>query len=234
MKKRRNSSIATCFWVILVLLFILGLITHTLRLNTTIFPEEDSHSQISNTASHDVDSNFTTSESTKQENTSIKDKIEDSESTSQSSTTSETESVTEPTVTQPEETTQPSETEPAVKETDESLIETDPVKPIAGTIFLTFDDGPSLSITPQILDILKSNNITATFFIVDYEYGSEKEDLVKRAGNDDYHDNRAYYLEREHDELFNTFVNKEQGIIDLLFELALSKRLLYFLDSLFV
>lgn len=184
MKKRRNSSIATCFWVILVLLFILGLITHTLRLNTTIFPEEDSHSQISNTASHDVDSNFTTSESTKQENTSIKDKIEDSESTSQSSTTSETGSVTEPTVTQPEETTQPSETEPAVKETDESLIETDPVKPIAGTIFLTFDDGPSLSITPQILDILKSNNITATFFIVDYEYGSEKEDLVKRAFNE--------------------------------------------------
>ena len=68
---------------------------------------------------------------------------------------------------------------------------------------------------------------------VDKEYYSklkdklEMEDLVKRAGNDDFHDNRAYYLEKEHDELFNTFVNKEQGIIDLLFELALSKDKLF-------
>lgn len=64
---------------------------------------------------------------------------------------------------------------------------------------------------------------------IDKEYYSklkdkyEMEDLVKKAGDRDYRDNRAYYLEREHDELFNTFINKEQGIIDLLFELALSK-----------
>ncbi len=36
------------------------------------------------------------------------------------------------------------------------------------TIYLTFDDGPSESITPQILDILDENNIKATFFILDY------------------------------------------------------------------
>ncbi len=45
--------------------------------------------------------------------------------------------------------------------------------------YLTFDDGPSKNITPQILDILKQENIPATFFVL----GSRVElnpDLVKR------------------------------------------------------
>jgi len=33
-------------------------------------------------------------------------------------------------------------------------------------VYLTFDDGPSKDITPQILDILKENNIKATFFVL--------------------------------------------------------------------
>ncbi|GFP78307.1 polysaccharide deacetylase family protein [Clostridium fungisolvens] len=32
--------------------------------------------------------------------------------------------------------------------------------------FLTFDDGPSTTVTPRILNILKENNVKATFFIV--------------------------------------------------------------------
>ena len=47
-----------------------------------------------------------------------------------------------------------------------------------GTIYLTFDDGPSTSITPKILDILKKKNIKATFFIINYNTAGEK--LVKR------------------------------------------------------
>lgn len=39
----------------------------------------------------------------------------------------------------------------------------------AGTIYLTFDDGPSDTVTPQILDILKDNGIKATFFINAYD-----------------------------------------------------------------
>lgn len=34
------------------------------------------------------------------------------------------------------------------------------------TAYLTFDDGPSPDITPQVLDILSKNNIKATFFLV--------------------------------------------------------------------
>lgn len=37
---------------------------------------------------------------------------------------------------------------------------------IPGTVALTFDDGPSPVFTPQILDILKANNIKATFFVM--------------------------------------------------------------------
>ena len=33
-------------------------------------------------------------------------------------------------------------------------------------IALTFDDGPDKDFTPQVLDILKKNNVKATFFVV--------------------------------------------------------------------
>ncbi len=47
-----------------------------------------------------------------------------------------------------------------------------------GVIYLTFDDGPSSSITPKILDILKQKNVKATFFILNYNATGEA--LVKR------------------------------------------------------
>ena len=47
-----------------------------------------------------------------------------------------------------------------------------------GVIYLTFDDGPTTSITPQILDILKEKNVKATFFIINYDANGEK--LVQR------------------------------------------------------
>ena len=46
-----------------------------------------------------------------------------------------------------------------------------------GVIYLTFDDGPS-SITSKILDILKKEKITATFFVVNYP--NYYDDVVKR------------------------------------------------------
>mgnify|MGYP004643150513 CR=1 FL=1 len=46
-------------------------------------------------------------------------------------------------------------------------------------VFLTFDDGPSNTVTPTILDVLKENNVKATFFVL----GSRVElypELLKR------------------------------------------------------
>lgn len=46
-------------------------------------------------------------------------------------------------------------------------------------IALTFDDGPHPEMTPEILDVLKSNNVHATFFIVG-ENARENEELIER------------------------------------------------------
>lgn len=48
-----------------------------------------------------------------------------------------------------------------------------------GVIYLTFDDGPSSTITPKILDVLKEKGVNATFFIINYNEDTEY--LVKRA-----------------------------------------------------
>lgn len=48
----------------------------------------------------------------------------------------------------------------------------------AGIIYLTIDDGPSTTITPQILDILKEKGVHATFFVLDYS--DDTEHLIKR------------------------------------------------------
>lgn len=47
---------------------------------------------------------------------------------------------------------------------------------VPGIIYLTFDDGPSDTVTPHILDILQSENVPATFFVTCH--GSDS--LIKR------------------------------------------------------
>lgn len=49
-------------------------------------------------------------------------------------------------------------------------------KPRPGTIFLTFDDGPSEETTGKILDILKEENVKATFFVTSFG----PDNLIKR------------------------------------------------------
>ena len=46
-------------------------------------------------------------------------------------------------------------------------------------VFLTFDDGPSTSVTPYILDLLKQENIKATFFVLGTKVEANP-NLVKR------------------------------------------------------
>ncbi|AND84460.1 polysaccharide deacetylase family protein [Clostridium tyrobutyricum] len=46
-------------------------------------------------------------------------------------------------------------------------------------IYLTFDDGPSETVTNNILDILKHENIKATFFVIGYKFEG-REDVLKR------------------------------------------------------
>jgi peptidoglycan/xylan/chitin deacetylase (PgdA/CDA1 family) len=49
-----------------------------------------------------------------------------------------------------------------------------------GRVSLTFDDGPSASSTPKVLDILAEHDIKATFFINGVNVNSETEPLLQR------------------------------------------------------
>lgn len=47
------------------------------------------------------------------------------------------------------------------------------------TVFLTFDDGPTTTVTPLILDVLKQENVKATFFVLGNR-AKANPDLIKR------------------------------------------------------
>lgn len=58
--------------------------------------------------------------------------------------------------------------------------------------YLTFDDGPSQTVTPQILDLLKQENVPVTFFVLGKNVKANP-DLVKRAyQNGHYIANHGY------------------------------------------
>lgn len=52
--------------------------------------------------------------------------------------------------------------------------------------FLTFDDGPSTTVTPKILDILKQHSVKATFFLLgeNVDMSIKSKELVKREFNE--------------------------------------------------
>ncbi len=70
--------------------------------------------------------------------------------------------------------------------------------------YLTFDDGPTISVTPKILDILKAENVKATFFVIG-KYVDKHPEIVRRAyeeghyiANHGYdHDNSVLYKSNE-------------------------------------
>lgn len=64
--------------------------------------------------------------------------------------------------------------------------------------YLTFDDGPSVVVTPQVLDILDNCNVKATFFVIG-SLAEQNSDLIKReynsghaVGNHTYSHNYKY------------------------------------------
>jgi peptidoglycan/xylan/chitin deacetylase (PgdA/CDA1 family) len=55
--------------------------------------------------------------------------------------------------------------------------------PVSGsekTIYLTFDDGPIPTATPDLLHLLKEKNVKATFFIIDEYVNAETAPIVRR------------------------------------------------------
>ena len=48
------------------------------------------------------------------------------------------------------------------------------------TVYLTFDDGPNPTATPQLLDVLAEGNVRATFFLIDQYVTDDTAPLVRR------------------------------------------------------
>ena len=75
-------------------------------------------------------------------------------------------------------------------------------------VFLTFDDGPSKSVTPHILDLLKFHNIKATFFVL----GSRVKlnpDIVKRE-----YDEGHYIANHGYSHKYSSIYAKPENVIE--------------------
>ena len=51
-------------------------------------------------------------------------------------------------------------------------------------IYLTFDDGPGGKVTKDVLDILKSENVPATFFLIGEQIDNNQQEIIKQMVSD--------------------------------------------------
>ncbi|MFH1826018.1 MAG: polysaccharide deacetylase family protein [bacterium] len=63
-------------------------------------------------------------------------------------------------------------------------------------VALTFDDGPTLGVTDKILDILKEENVKATFFVIGRKIGQNPEIIKRMAAEGHEIGNHSYSHEK--------------------------------------
>ena len=154
-----------------------------------------------------ITNNNTTTNTTTSKNTTVQNKTTQKKTTTQNKTTQKkttTKKTTEKTTTAKTTTEEKRKAENTSSSSEK------------GVIYLTIDDGPSTDITPKMLDILKEENVKATFFILNYNSTGEK--IVKRevaeghaVGIHGYsHDYKTIY---KSDEAYMNNLNKLQAKI---------------------
>ena len=75
-------------------------------------------------------------------------------------------------------------------------------------VFLTFDDGPSKNVTPLILDLLKQENIKATFFLLGSRVNLNPE-IVKRQYEEGH-----YVTNHGYSHVYSSIYASPQSVID--------------------
>lgn len=76
------------------------------------------------------------------------------------------------------------------------------------TVFLTFDDGPTQSVTPLILDLLKKENIKATFFVLGNRAKLNPE-LIKREFEEGH-----YIANHGYTHIYSQIYRNNQTVLD--------------------
>lgn len=84
-------------------------------------------------------------------------------------------------------------------------------------VYLTFDDGPSKDVTPQILDILKENEVKATFFVLGARVELYPETLKREYDEGHYIANHGYShsyskIYENKDTTFQEYIDCENSI----------------------
>ncbi|MCI6190537.1 MAG: polysaccharide deacetylase family protein, partial [Clostridium sp.] len=79
-------------------------------------------------------------------------------------------------------------------------------------IYLTFDDGPGGKVTKDVLDILKSENVPATFFLIGNQIKGQ-EDLVKRI-DEEGHSIGLHSMSHEKGNLYSSDSNFLKEMLD--------------------
>lgn len=75
-------------------------------------------------------------------------------------------------------------------------------------VFLTFDDGPTMSVTPYILDLLKQENIKATFFVLGNRAKANPE-LIRREFDEGH-----YIANHGYTHKYSQIYQNEQTVLD--------------------
>ena len=189
--RRRNfkkSDIVINIIGVLAIIILIAILTKfmTNRKEATTVASEDVNSNSSanvitnNTdkKANDVDSNTWAINTNTSANTTSKETENKTAEKEENKTNTQSQNTTKNTTTNTTKET-PKENKTNTDTSGSSKKESSSSNEFAGVIWLTFDDGPSANITPKVLDILKKENIKATFFVINYS--SSNEHLVKRA-----------------------------------------------------
>jgi len=75
-------------------------------------------------------------------------------------------------------------------------------------VFLTFDDGPTQTVTPFVLDLLKQENIKATFFVLGTRVKANPE-LIKREFEEGH-----YIANHGHTHIYRQIYQNKQTVLD--------------------
>lgn len=208
-RKRINHGISP-FWIILIIIIVLLGVVIEHGIADDFFQDKEPSGKI------DVVINETIPSTTKQPEVTTEPETEVPPLTQETEEPTVTEPTTEESLANPSVPVEETYAPPIIEEETNPPTTDDEVIPEnhGGTIYLTFDDGPSVEITPYVLDILAAKGVKATFFIVGYEPGTQREELVKRIYEED-HSIGLHGISHTYSKIYSSLEALESNFISL-------------------